>query len=169
MPLVFFDMDGTLTREPCFMHLARKMNQESSVNQLEHFLARGEITSDNFAEEMTELFSGTPLDYLKMICRDLPVIPGIQETVDQIKAKGYSPGIVTQSAEWFAKHLVERYGFDFVYATPTITDQDRILLFGPKAVTQDGKAVYVIEKCEEEDVNPRECVRVTDSQSDKKM
>lgn len=89
MKLAVFDFDSTLMDGETIDFLAGALGLEKKVAQITEKAMAGEIDFFESLIERVSLLKG--LEYKKAvdICKDLPLMPGAYETVNELKKQGY--------------------------------------------------------------------------------
>ena len=89
MKLAVFDFDSTLMDGETIEFLAREAGVEDKVREITTRAMHGEIDFFESLIERVSLLNGLSLDKVNNICRNLPLMPGAEETVRKLKEKGY--------------------------------------------------------------------------------
>jgi phosphoserine phosphatase len=114
--MVFFDMDSTLVDMEVIDEMSRRANVYSQVARITEKAMRGDF---DFTESLTQrvaLLKGLKFEELQEIRDQIRLSEGVEELITTLKWLGYQLGIVTGGFDFFADHLKENLGFDFVYA-----------------------------------------------------
>ncbi len=114
--LIFFDMDSTLVDMEIIDEMARRAGVEREVARITDKAMRGDFDFEESLIQRVALLKGLPLSHLYDIRDTLPLSGGVEELTTTLRWLGYRLGIVTGGFNFFADHLKENLGFDFVYA-----------------------------------------------------
>lgn len=107
--LAVFDMDNTILRAS-FIHTAagfygcRQELVDIVTNNSNPFIR---------TKLIARLLKGSTIAELLEITDSIPVTPGLQEMIAELKAQGYITGIISDSYDCITNHLKNKYGFDF--------------------------------------------------------
>jgi phosphoserine phosphatase len=113
--LVAFDMDGVLVDYESswtWVHDHFGVRSEESINAF----IKGEIDDMEFMRRDIALWLGKKPDLCRSdidaILEPLPIVEGIQRTVDELKWQGIRTVIVSGGLDVVASKIAKRYGFD---------------------------------------------------------
>jgi phosphoserine phosphatase len=113
--LIVFDMDGTLTElrsSWCWVHQHFGVDNENAY----HAYVNGEIDEMEFMRRDIGLWLNVKkditVDEIARTFKDMPLIGGIQETVESLRYNGIASVIVSGGIDLAAKMLAEEFGFD---------------------------------------------------------
>jgi phosphoserine phosphatase len=114
--LIFFDMDSTLIDMEIIDEMARSAGVFNEVSRITEKAMRGDFDFEESLRQRVAFLKGMSLDKLSGIRDEMKLSEGAEELVTTLKYLGYKLGIVTGGFDFFANHLKETLGFDFVYA-----------------------------------------------------
>jgi phosphoserine phosphatase len=89
MKLAVFDFDSTLMDGETIDFLARPLGLEEKVASITKRAMAGELDFFESLIERVSLLKGLPYSQAVDICKDLPLMPGAQETITKLKEQGY--------------------------------------------------------------------------------
>lgn len=124
--LVFFDMDSTLVDMEIIDELARRAGVFREVSRITEKAMRGEFDFEASLIQRVALLKGLSEEVLFQIRDTLPLSPGVEDLATTLKYLGYKTGVVTGGFDFFAHHVKEKLGFEFVCAN-TLELKDRKL------------------------------------------
>ena len=111
--LALFDMDGVLLNGRFIVSLAQATNKECDLAAL----------LDNYAmpprermRQIAAVFTGVRQETFESVAREIPLMPGVVETVVALRKAGYRVGIVTDSYHFAAETVRRRVFADFAFA-----------------------------------------------------
>ena len=89
MKLAVFDFDSTLMDGETIEFLAREARVEDEVREITTQAMNGE--SDFFESLImrTSLLKGLSIDRVNEICKNLPLMPGAKDTIEELQGKNY--------------------------------------------------------------------------------
>jgi glucosyl-3-phosphoglycerate synthase len=108
--LALFDMDGTLLKGRFILGLAQRLNKSA---ELAKYLDHPILPAEQRTQKIAQLFAGVPLEVFEEVARQMPLMPGANETVVALRKLGYRVGIVTDSYHIPAEIVRRRVFADF--------------------------------------------------------
>lgn len=162
-----FDMDGTLIKGTTSnLFFAKLLNVEEEVIELEHKLKKGDIDSDTFMVDVSNIMDKLTVDYVKENFDSLPIIDGIYETLQFLRNANIMPILVTTSNIVFAECFKEKYGFDKVFGTIHEISPSGGIGVGKIVCSSNHKIQHVQELVESLGGTMSEVIAIGDSFSD---
>ena len=89
MKLAVFDFDSTLMDGETIEFLAREVGLEQEVKEITTKAMQGELDFFESLQKRVSLLRGLKIDTVNEICRNLPLMNGAEETIKELKQKGY--------------------------------------------------------------------------------
>ncbi len=116
--LIAFDMDSTLINIECVDEIADAVGRKAEVAAITEAAMRGEITDykDSLRRRVDLLRGVTVADMERVLAERLQLNPGAQTLVQACKAAGLKVLLVSGGFTFFAHHVRDRLGIDFVRA-----------------------------------------------------
>jgi len=114
--MIFFDMDSTLIDMEVIDEMARSAGVYGEVAGITEKAMQGEF---DFAESLIQrvaLLKGLGVKDLDRIRDNIPLSYGVEDLTTTLKWLGFRMGIVTGGFDYFANHIKEKLGFDYVFA-----------------------------------------------------
>lgn len=162
-----FDMDGTLIQGTTSnLFFANLLNVEAEVIELEDKLKKGDINSDTFMIDVSNIMDKLTVDYVKEKFDSLPIIDGIYETLQFLRNANVMPILVTTSNIVFAECFKEKYGFDKVFGTIHEISQSGCIGVGKTVCSSEHKIHHVQELVESLGGTMSQVIAIGDSFSD---
>jgi len=114
--LFAFDMDSTLIQGEVIDELAKMAGVADQVVGITESAMRGEIEFKESFRRRVALLKGLPeARVLELIAR-IPLAEGAEQLIRTLKVLGYKTAILSGGFAFFARHLQERFGIDYVHA-----------------------------------------------------
>jgi phosphoserine phosphatase len=114
--LVVFDMDSTLIDAEVIDELALEAGVGEQVAEITERAMRGELDfSQSFAERLA-LLKGLDESVLEKVAARLNLTEGAEHLIKSLKVLGYRTAILSGGFTYFARHLQNKLGMDYVYA-----------------------------------------------------
>lgn len=114
--LVVFDMDSTLIEAEVIDELAKEAGVGEQVVAITEAAMRGELDFNESFRRRVGLLKGLDESVLQQIAERLPVTEGLPELMTQLKLTGYKTAILSGGFTYFARHLQQKFGFDYIHA-----------------------------------------------------
>ena len=114
--LIFFDMDSTLIDMEVIDEMARRAGVYREVSRITEKAMRGDFDFEESLRQRVAFLKGLTVEVLGEIREEMRLSEGVEELVTTLKWLGYKLGIVTGGFDYFAGHLKEKLGLDFVHA-----------------------------------------------------
>jgi phosphoserine phosphatase len=127
--LVVFDLDGTLTPSRSVWHfIHQKLGTWEGRGEvhLRDWLD-GKIDYEEFARVDALEWQGRPIDEIRAIAAEIPILPGAAEVIDFLKARGDAIAIVSSGLDILAGRVADELGVAKHYANKLKTDVDGLL------------------------------------------
>ena len=168
--LVCFDMDSTLIQVEVIDELAKSAGVGEQVAAITESAMRGEIDfSESFRQRMA-LLKGMDESVLKDIAESLPITEGAARLISHLRHFGYKVAILSGGFTYFANHLKEKLGVDYVYANQLDFENGK-LTGKVKGDIVDGqmKAKLLVQIAEQEGISTEQVIAVGDGANDLPM
>ncbi|GAB2470841.1 hypothetical protein GCM10027082_22740 [Comamonas humi] len=174
--LIAFDMDSTLITMECIDEIADITGKKAEVAAITEAAMRGEIA--DYKESLRQrlaLLQGVPMaDIERVRAERLQLTPGAKTLVDACRAAGLKVLLVSGGFTYFAEHVRELLGIDFVRAN-VLEVQDGKLT--GNVVEQawgdicdgDEKRRTVLGLASLMGISPEQCIAVGDGSNDLPM
>lgn len=168
--LFAFDMDSTLIQGEVIDELAKMAGVADKVVKITESAMRGEIEFQESFRRRVALLKGLPESRVREMIGRIPLAEGAERLFATLKTLGYKTAVLSGGFTFFARHLQERFGIDYVHANT--------LEFANGAVTGevtgqivDGarKAALLKEIAEKEHISLEQVIAVGDGANDLPM
>jgi phosphoserine phosphatase len=114
--LFAFDMDSTLIQGEVIDELAKMAGVADQVVKITESAMRGEIEFQESFRRRVALLKGLPEARVCELAGKIPLAEGAERLISTLKTLGYKTAILSGGFTFFARHLQERFGIDYVYA-----------------------------------------------------
>lgn len=169
--LLCFDMDSTLIQAEVIDELAKVAGVGEQVAAITAAAMRGELDfNESFSARMA-LLKGFHKEALQEIATSLPIMPGAIQLFATLKHWGYKTAILSGGFDFFAKHLQEKLGVDYIHANVLDFDNQDTLTGQaiPPVVNGEKKAEYLTALAQKENVTLEQVIAVGDGANDLPM
>lgn len=114
--LICFDMDSTLIQTEVIDELAIHAGVGEQVKAITESAMRGEIDFKASFKKRVALLRGLDEAVMKEVLDKLPLSEGLDDLMFHLKKQGYKIAILSGGFTYFASHLQQKYGIDYMYA-----------------------------------------------------
>jgi phosphoserine phosphatase len=114
--LFAFDMDSTLIQGEVIDELAKIAGVADQVVAITESAMRGEIEFKESFRRRVALLKGLPEQRVHELIGRIPLAEGAEQLIRTLKLLGYKTAILSGGFTFFARHLQERFGIDYIYA-----------------------------------------------------
>ena len=168
--LFAFDMDSTLIQGEVIDELARMAGVADKVVAITESAMRGEIEFQESFRRRVGLLKGLREEKMRELLGTIPLVEGAEQLIGTLKMLGYKTAILSGGFTFFARHLQERLGIDYVYANE-LDIVDGVVTGEVKTEIVDGarKAALLREIAAQENISLEQVVAVGDGANDLPM
>ena len=114
--LFAFDMDSTLIQGEVIDELAKLAGVGDRVARITEAAMRGELNFDESFTRRVGLLQGLPAERVHALLETIPLAQGAERLIRTLRLLGYKTAILSGGFTFFARHLQERLGIDYVHA-----------------------------------------------------
>lgn len=165
--LFAFDMDSTLIQGEVIDELARLAGVGEAVVRITEAAMRGELNFDESFARRVALLRGLSAAHVYSLLDTIPLADGAERLTRTLRLLGYKTAILSGGFTFFARHLQQRLGIDYVHANELeIVDgvvTGRVLR---PIVNGERKAALLGEIAHGEDISLEQVVAVGDGAND---
>jgi phosphoserine phosphatase len=114
--LFAFDMDSTLIQGEVIDELAKLAGVGERVAKITEAAMRGELNFDESFTRRVALLKGLSAESLQGLLETIPLAHGAERLMRTLRLLGYKTAILSGGFTFFARHLQQRLGIDYIYA-----------------------------------------------------
>ena len=114
--LLVMDMDSTAIQIECIDEIAKLAGTGEMVSAITERAMRGELDFSQSLRQRVATLKGAPESILQEVKQHLPLMPGLVETVKELKNHGWKVAIASGGFTYFAEVLQQKLGLDFIAA-----------------------------------------------------
>jgi len=168
--LAVFDMDSTLIEAEVIDQLAIAAGVGARVAAITERAMRGELDFKASFTERLGLLAGLDASVLAGIAARLPITPGAQTLLAELRARGVRTAIVSGGFHCFAEYLQSRLAIDEIHANALeiVDGQVTGRVQGP-IMDGTGKAQTLLALTEQRGLRPAQVLAVGDGANDLPM
>lgn len=168
--LAVFDMDSTLIKVEVIDELAIKAGVGDQVIAITKAAMRGELDFSQSFTQRLALLKGLSENVLSEIADTLPLMEGMAELIVALKQRGYKVAILSGGFSYFANHLQQQHGFDYVYSNALQIEAGQVTgVVEGEIVNADRKVTLLKQIAGELDIDLKDTIAVGDGANDLPM
>ena len=114
--LLVMDMDSTAIQIECIDEIAKLAGTGDMVSAITERAMRGELDFSQSLRQRVATLKDAPESILQAVKQHLPLMPGLVETVKELKNHGWKVAIASGGFTYFAEVLRQKLGLDFIAA-----------------------------------------------------
>lgn len=167
--LIAFDLDNVLIDGEAIDEIAKLMDVETEISQLTKKAMEGDLDFETSLKERINLLKGASLNDIKEVVNNMPLMEGAEETLKELKKRGYKIATITGNFEVVADRLKE-LKMDYVFCN-VLHEENGVLtgeVSGPLMV-EGAKAEVLQTLMDSEGLTAEECAAVGDGANDISM
>ena len=166
--LVCFDMDGVIFKDINFwIELHKKFGTlEQGIELTKKYL---HTDYDRLVEEVVvKLWKGKEAKPYYDLVNSIEYLPGVKETFDHLKTRGYITAIISASSIDVARRVQRDYGVDHIFANELVIRDGKVAgeFIWPIGAGKEKKAQIIRDLCSDLGISPKEVIYVGDSDTD---
>jgi len=123
--LIAFDLDNVLIDGEAIDEMAKLAGVETQISQLTRKAMEGDLDFETSLKERINLLKGSSVDEIKKVVEEIPLMNGTEETIKELKNRGFKLATITGNFEIVADRLKE-LDFDYVYCN-VLHEKDGLL------------------------------------------
>jgi phosphoserine phosphatase len=165
--LFAFDMDSTLIQAEVIDELARLAGTGDQVAKITDAAMRGELNFDESFTRRVALLQGLAAERVHSLLDTIPLADGAERLIRTLRLLGYKTAILSGGFMFFARHLQQRLGIDYVHSNELeIVNGVVTGRVVPPIVNAQRKADLLVEIVQRERISVEQVVAVGDGAND---
>ncbi|MDD1763763.1 MAG: phosphoserine phosphatase SerB [Methanobacteriaceae archaeon] len=167
--LIAFDLDNVLIDGEAIDEIAKLAGAESEVSEITQQAMEGKLDFGTALKQRVALLKGTSVEEITKVVQEIPIMEGAEETIAELKNRGYKIATISGSFEIIAHRLKDLLDLDYVFSN-TLEEEEGLLtgeVSGPLVV--GSKADILAKIMDIEKISPEECAAVGDGANDISM
>lgn len=165
--LIIFDMDSTIIDAEGIIELAKANGVGDYVAAVTAKAMNGELDFEQALKERVKLLRGLSEEDAIKVAMSVPIMPGAEKLISELKALGYRTALVSGGFTIIADRIGRILHIDHVYANELEIQDGKVtgIVRGP--LTKQSSKKEVLENiCKLENVSPKHCIAVGDGSND---
>ena len=121
--LVVFDLDNVIIDGEAIDEIGKLANVEEDIAEITEKAMQGEIDFETSIKDRVQLLEGTSIEDIEKLADELPLMPGAEKTINDLKENDVDVAIISGSFDVVADKIKDKLGVDTVY-TNSFTVED---------------------------------------------
>jgi len=165
--LICFDMDSTLIENEVIDLLAEAAGVQKQVSEITDLAMNGEIDFADSFRQRVALLEGLSADALDEISGQINITEGAERLIKNLQRLGLKTAIISGGFSFFANHLAQKLGIDFVHANNLEITQGRLTgRHSGTIINADMKARILRQIARDQGINEQQVIAVGDGAND---
>jgi phosphoserine phosphatase len=167
--LIAFDLDNVLIDGEAIDEIAKLTGTESEVSEITQQAMEGKLDFEAALRQRVALLKGTSVEEINKVVQEIPVMEGAEETIAELKNRGYKIATISGSFENITLRLKDLLDLDYAFSN-TLEENEGLLtgeVSGPLVV--GSKADILAKIIDIEKISSEECAAVGDGANDISM
>jgi phosphoserine phosphatase len=167
--LIAFDLDNVLIDGEAIDEIGKLMGVEEKISELTKKAMEGDLDFETALKERAALLKGASVEDIKEVVSKIPLMKGAEETIAELKKRGYKIATITGSFEIIANRLKDDLDLDYAFSNVLHEEKGKLTgeVSGP--LVKGSKAEILKEIMEMEKVKAEESAAVGDGANDVSM
>jgi phosphoserine phosphatase len=168
--LIAFDLDNVLLDGEAIDEIGKLVGVENEISALTEQAMEGDLDFETSLKKRVSLLKGASLDDVKKVVDNIPLMEGAEETIKELKRRGYKIATITGNVEIVALRLKNELDLDYAFCN--ILHEKNGLLTGEVSgplLVEGSKADILQELLDTVKLSTEECAAVGDGANDISM
>ena len=167
--LIAFDLDNVLIDGEAIDEIGKLMDVESEISEITKKAMEGHLDFETSLNERVALLKGASVEDIKDVVSKIPFMEGAEETIAELKKRGYKIATITGSFEIIAERMKDTLGLDYAFSNVLHEEEGKLTgqVSGP--LVKGSKAEVLKEIMEMENIIAEESAAVGDGANDVSM
>lgn len=168
--LVAFDMDSTLIEAEVIDELAALAGVGEQVSAITERAMRGELDFAESFRARVALLEGLEESALAAVAQRLRITEGAEHLIATLRKLGYRTAILSGGFTYFARHLQERLGMDYVHANELHIENGKVTGRVTGTIVDGERKAQLLRKlARDEGIDLQQVIAVGDGANDLPM
>lgn len=165
--LLVMDMDSTAIQIECIDEIAKLAGTGEQVAKITAQAMRGELDFEQSLRQRVATLANASVAILTQVQKDLPLMPGLVESVKLLQKNGWKIAIASGGFTYFADYLKETLGLDYAVSNQLEIQGERLTgKVKGEVVTAQYKADTLIQLAEQYQIDLAQTVAIGDGAND---
>ena len=168
--LLVMDMDSTAIQIECIDEIAKLAGVGELVSAITESAMRGELDFEQSLRRRVATLKGAPESILQQVRENLPLMPGLVETIQTLQKYGWKTAIASGGFNYFADYLKDLLQLDFAASNQFDIEDGKLTgLVKGDVVDAQYKAKTLQRLLEEYGINSQHSIAIGDGANDLAM
>ena len=168
--LLVMDMDSTAIQIECIDEIAKLAGVGELVSAITESAMRGELDFEQSLRRRVGTLKGAPESILQQVRENLPLMPGLVETIQTLQKYGWKTAIASGGFNYFADYLKDLLQLDFAASNQFDIEDGKLTgLVKGDVVDAQYKAKTLQRLLEEYGINSQHSIAIGDGANDLAM
>ena len=168
--LLVMDMDSTAIQIECIDEIAKLAGVGELVSAITESAMRGELDFEQSLRRRVATLKGAPESILQQVRENLPLMPGLVETIQTLQKYGWKTAIASGGFTYFADYLKALLQLDFAASNQFDIEDGKLTgLVKGDVVDAQYKAKTLQRLLEEYGINSQHSIAIGDGANDLAM
>ncbi len=167
--LIAFDLDNVLIDGEAIDEIGKLMGVEEEISEITKKAMEGDLDFETSLKERVALLKGASVENINEVVSKIPLMKGAEETIAELKKRGYKIATITGSFEIIANRMKNNFGLDYAFSNVLHEEEGKLTgeVSGP--LVKGSKADVLKEIMEMEKIKAEESAAVGDGANDVSM
>ena len=167
--LIAFDLDNVLIDGEAIDEIGKLMGVESKISEITKKAMEGDLDFETSLNQRVALLKGASVEDIREVVFKIPFMEGAEETIAELKKRGYKIATITGSFEIVAERMKDTLGLDYAFSNILHEEEGKLTgqVSGP--LVKGSKAEVLKEIMEMENIIAEETAAVGDGANDVSM
>ncbi|ADZ10294.1 phosphoserine phosphatase SerB [Methanobacterium lacus] len=167
--LIAFDLDNVLIDGEAIDEIGKLMGVESKISEITKKAMEGDLDFETSLNKRVALLKGASVEDIREVVFKMPFMEGAEETIAELKKRGYKIATITGSFEIVAERMKDTLGLDYAFSNILHEEEGKLTgqVSGP--LVKGSKAEVLKEIMEMENIIAEETAAVGDGANDVSM
>ena len=168
--LILFDLDSTLIENETIDEFAKIAGAENEVKKITKEAMDGKLNFEQSLKKRVALIKGAPTNKIKEAVSTLTLTEGAEETIKELKNRGYIVGVVSGGFTVATDKIKELLGIDYAYSNNLIEKDGKLTgEVNGVMMKEDAKGKMLQKIAKKENIDLKDTVVVGDGANDISM
>ncbi|RZN64134.1 MAG: phosphoserine phosphatase SerB [Candidatus Methanoliparum thermophilum] len=166
MRMIVFDLDGTLIDGEIINEFAKMVNKGKDVADITKEAMDGDTNYEIALKKRVGMLKGLKEEDLIKAIKNIPLMPGVKEVIQEAKKADYKVAIITGSFKIAADYFGRLLGADYIISNDLIMKNGVVTGKLRQPIVGEFKDRILEDLCKKEGISPEECIVVGDGAND---
>ena len=168
--LLVMDMDSTAIQIECIDEIAKLAGTGELVSAITESAMRGELDFEQSLRRRVGTLKGAPESILQQVRSNLPLMPGLEETIRTLQQHGWKTAIASGGFTYFADYLKDLLQLDFAVSNQFDIENGKLTGFVKGDVVDAQYKAAVLQRLRDKyGIAPQNSIAIGDGANDLAM